>query len=444
MKIIIFSLCLIGVLALIKKVFNLGYRDNIVYFLPFFLFFSFDFGLSDRIYRIVGENLKLYINSITIILIIFLVFVLNRGIIKNGFKFIYLFFLILLINIIISIFCGNIVNLPMFLRLFFNYFTIFICFLIACCIENISLDKILYSFNYLSVMNGLLGILQIITKKTLLIGSFDSSILYTQGVVNVNRAVGIAGSNNSGGNLGALLFAITFYNTLKKKDIFSIVSCLLTLLFTFLTQTRVALLAIFVCAFIMISPFKNKKSIDLKKLLFVCFSLIISIVSVVVFWGKLYTTFFVDRGNTANSRFIQYTNAWNTAIRDHFWLGVGSGQWRTYLYNSFNIVDIPIHSMYFNYWVENGFLLFIVNIIFNLGILCFIVKRKNIGKDTKNFFIGFFVANLIVSNFNPNELYTINLVVYYFVAFLLVTIRGNILNKQNFTKYDYDSRLKND
>lgn len=59
-----------------------------------------------------------------------------------------------------------------------------------------------------------------LTKKTLLIGSFSESILYTEGIVDSNRAVGIAGSNNSAGNLGALLFIIALFNLYKKRIYF--------------------------------------------------------------------------------------------------------------------------------------------------------------------------------------------------------------------------------
>lgn len=110
----------------------------------------------------------------------------------------------------------------MFLRVILNYVSIYLCFLLCKSIKNFYIESFFRSFNWLAILNGILGILQMLTKKTLLIGSFSESILYTEGIVDSNRAVGIAGSNNSAGNLGALLFIIALFNLYKKGFTFFI------------------------------------------------------------------------------------------------------------------------------------------------------------------------------------------------------------------------------
>lgn len=69
-------------------------------------------------------------------------------------------------------------------------------------------------------------------------------------------------------------------------------------------------------------------------------------------FDKIYQVFFLNRGNTENSRMIQFNNAISLGAKHHLLSGIGSGQWRSYLYKNFGIVDIPIHSQMLNYLVE--------------------------------------------------------------------------------------------
>ncbi|WP_222848552.1 hypothetical protein, partial [Lactiplantibacillus plantarum] len=89
----------------------------------------------------------------------------------------------------------------------------------------------------MAILNGVLSILQYITGKTLLIGNLSQSIVYTEGVTNVKRVVGLAGSNNAAGNLGVLLFCICLYNTVTQKNLFSLFSLGITTVFSLLTLT---------------------------------------------------------------------------------------------------------------------------------------------------------------------------------------------------------------
>lgn len=195
-------------------------KDKVIQIIPLLLYIAFNISINSLEYRIVGEYLKLYVNVATIIIFSAALYFLNKKTFRLSWE--YLYFITLLINIIYSIFSDNISidNFPMFLRVILNYVSIYLCFLLCKSIKNFYIESFFRAFNWLAILNGILGILQMLTKKTLLIGSFSESILYTEGIVDSNRAVGIAGSNNSAGNLGALLFIIALFNLYKKRIYF--------------------------------------------------------------------------------------------------------------------------------------------------------------------------------------------------------------------------------
>ncbi len=404
-------------------------KDAIVYLIPLLIYFTFNIAIEDTVYRIVGEDLKNYITMTTIIFIGVVIFLWNKKMFHpNIFSF---FFLILTVNILWSYFIDkNIQSVPMFLRLVLNYVTIYLAMLISITAKESSLNKYLRSFNILAILNGILGILQFITGKKLILGEMDGSILYTEGAVDANRAVGIAGSNNSGGNLAALLFVIVLYNFFKKKDLLSLLAVIFTGLFALLTQTRVALLAIALAILFQFFSWKSIKKTDFYKKIIVIIGLsIIFIMGFYSYFDKIVETLILNRGNTAGERFNQFSRAWDFAMKDHFWTGIGSGQWRSFLYNNYGIVDIPIHSQYLNFWVENGFPVFIANILFNFILLFKCLKNKYLQKQEKKMLLSLFFVNLVVCNFNPNQIYTINLAVYYLTMFL-GCYSQEILNKE--------------
>ena len=395
-------------------------KDKVIQIIPLLLYIAFNISINSLEYRIVGEYLKLYVNVATIIIFSAVLYFLNKKTFRLSWE--YLYFITLLINIIYSIFSDNISidNFPMFLRVILNYVSIYLCFLLCKSIKNFYIESFFRTFNWLAILNGILGILQMLTKKTLLIGSFSESILYTEGIVDSNRAVGIAGSNNSAGNLGALLFIIALFNLYKKKDLLSLSATMLTFLFILLTQTRIALLGI-VPSLILIYTFNKSstRSQFFKKSLLTISFVGISFLALFLLFDKIYQVFFLNRGNTENSRMIQFNNAINLGAKHHLLSGIGSGQWRSYLYNNFGIVDIPIHSQMLNYLVENGLFVFVVAIVFNIGILVTILKNSYLEKNYKLLALSLFFGNLIVSNFNPNQIYTINIIIYYLVMFYL-------------------------
>jgi hypothetical protein len=395
-------------------------KEQAVYMSVPLLFLAFNISFNSINYRIVGENLKDYVNTATLVIFGLLLCIFNKKTLKITWE--YIFFIPLFLEILF--FTKDIYNFPNFLRQLLNYLSIYMCFLIGKSVKHISLTRFMTSFNLLAILNGILGIAQMITKKTLLIGNFNSSILYTEGLVNGNRAVGIAGSNNSAGNLAALLFVVVLFNFIKDKNIYSFIAIILNLIFALLTQTRIGLLAIAITLLIVFINYKPKKRTDflLKNLVFI-FLLILGLCILIFFGTKIIDVLFLNRGDTAGERFIQYKMAFNTAIANHPITGIGTGQWRSYLYGFYKLVDIPIHSQYLNFFVENGIVIFILNIIFNVGIFISCIKltlkkKFNVNFNVCLFVICLFVTNIIVSNFNPNQIYTLNNVVYYLIIFI--------------------------
>lgn len=392
-------------------------KENVLEFLPLFFPIAFDIALTNGVYKIVGEDLKFYINTATLLLICYVTFLFKKEMFTL--KLESYFFILLLVVLILQliIYRGEIGSWPMFVRVSLNYLSIYLCMIIAIGTPSINIDNFLFNFNYVAIFNGVLGILQIITGKKLLIGSFTQSIIYTEGVSDTYRAVGIAGSNNSAGNLALLLFVIVSFNLIKKKDLISFGATILTLVFAFLTQTRIALLAIFIVCFLIFIFIPISKKI--KKYIVIYGS--VSVVSLIlIFSEKLIYVFFKSRGNTASYRFLQFDRSVEYGISNHPFLGIGTGQWRSYLYTNFDIVDIPLHSQTWNFFVENGVFIFISFIVFNIILLYKLIKNEDIPRANKALGIILFIGNLIVSNFNPNQVYTINNVIYYLVLFILV------------------------
>lgn len=427
MKIII-SIVLITIVLAFSRV--IGKKSNFIkpeYISVLLLMISFQLALSSMQYEIVGGLLKYSINFGTLVLLVLLMFVWNRDTFSISPEYIF-FGVYLLQNLVFIISRSQVYDGPTMVQYNLTVFSIYLIYLITNSIRNIDVNHFLYMFNFFAIANGLLAIAQMITKKTLIIGSADTSILYTEGVVDSLRAVGFAGSNNAGGNLGALLFVVCAYNVMRKQDLVSISALGLDLLFIALTQTRIALVAVVVCAIVIIFSFKptSIKQMQLG-VVFVLVGILIVVIVLSVTYHQIITVLFADRGDTQSARGIQYMNGWLYAICRHPLLGIGTGQWRAYLYNNFQLIDIPIHSQYLNYWIENGLFVFLANIFFNLYVFGKAIKNTSINRKVKTFVITLFIANIIVTNFNPNEGYIINNIVYYLL--LMVVQKGRVVSK---------------
>lgn len=100
MKIILFCVFLLLSYFIIYK-FCFRNKYEVIYSLPIFFYIAFNISFSEQVYRIVGENLKYYINTATLIITIFLMFIFNKKIKKNTWH--YVFFLPLFFNLFLSI-----------------------------------------------------------------------------------------------------------------------------------------------------------------------------------------------------------------------------------------------------------------------------------------------------------------------------------------------------
>jgi O-antigen ligase len=307
-----------------------------------------------------------------------------------------------------------------FAMLVITYISIYILILIFKSIDTINVDRIYYSINYLAIFNGVLGIAQYITGKSLLIGDFNSSILYTTATnIETIRSVGLAGTNNAAGNFGALLFGIVFYNCLTKKSFFSILALGITLTFSILTLTRIGYIAIIVqiiIVFLFYYP-KTRRGTHLKIILFT-FSISTLIIFALIFSTSIINKIITERGNTELARFIQYDRIFKFIISKHPFAGIGTGQYKEYMLSNFGIYDIDIHSQYLNILAENGLIFFMSFFILNLYILIRVL-RSNLDSKLKILGLSLFIANFICSNFNPNQYYYINNVFYYLLLFCI-------------------------
>ncbi|MEK6461150.1 O-antigen ligase family protein [Heyndrickxia faecalis] len=375
---------------------------------------SFNLSISYNQY-LQGEILYISFHSVFIALIVCLLFSFNKRSLRFGIESIYLF--VAMINFIVESYfkISDYVN---FMRIVMTFTSFLIIIMIYKSISSININKILYSINYVAIFNSILGIAQYITGKQLLLGSFNTPILYTEGAVDTNRAVGIAASNNSGGNFGALVFGVILYNCFSSNRKLSWVALFLTLIFSALTLTRIGMVGIvfeILIFYLAYSP-KNRKEQKLK-LISGYIGMVIIMLLLVFFRHDIYNALFIERGNTTSSRFMQYERIYHYILSNKLLFGIGDGQYRNYMYSTYHILDLQIHSQYLNVLAEQGLFLFLLFVLFNIFIFARIVMSRKISKNLKVLSIMIFTANFICSNFNPNQYYYLNNVLYYIIMF---------------------------
>lgn len=85
----------------------------------------------------------------------------------------------------------------------------------------------------------------------------------------------------------------------------------------------------------------------------------------------------------------------------------------------FGKMEIDLHSQYLNVLVEQGIFIFIVFVTFNIILL---KKVLNKYKDnlTRCFIWGIFLTSIICFNYNPNQYYMLNNILYYIIMFSLL------------------------
>ena len=388
--------------------------------------FLFSFYLSVNV-NLISMNIP--VHSVSVALIICLFIVMSSRTIKPGKELIY--FLPLFFYFGYELVSFRINEYDIYYQMISMYISIFIIILIYRSLEEIDLNQILYSINYLAIFNSLLGIAQYTTGKQLLLGNFDTSILYTEGVVATYRVVGLVASNNGAGNFGALLFGVVLYNFLKRKNSLSFIALILTLIFSALTLTRIGYVAIIIEILIFYFAFKpkSKKGINLKIIIF-SIGTPFALSVLWIFSSQIINRLFVERGNTSESRFYQFQRIYEYIIPEHWLFGIGNGQYQSFLYSNFQILDAPIHSQYLNVLAEQGIIFFLMFIFFNFWLIYKIIISTRIEKNLKVLAISIFIGNIICSNLNPNQSYYINNVLYYLIIIGLYFYGKNIKKQE--------------
>lgn len=419
LKILVVFLLYFVLFFIVNKRFIKEKKDKNIILLLSLLIFNFNLSIGYNQF-LVGQQLHVYIPAISIALFICACFVVKPQEIfsrKENREYYFLIFVMLLFPLSNVL---EIVDYANYFRVSFVYYAMILILFIYIGIKEIDISKILYSINYLALFNALLSFAQYLTGKQLLLGSINSSIIYTEGIVDIKRVVGLAGSNNSAGNFGALLFGVVLYNCLKSKDLLSWLTLFLTSIFSILTLTRIGYVAIaieIIVAFFMYIP-RNKLETKLKKWIFIL-GLGLLCITTFLLKNKIISVLFTDRGNTADERFRQYNTVFKYILHDHILFGIGNGQYRTYIYeqSDHKIVDIPIHSQYLNVLAENGIFLFTLFVLLNAYLIytTFVYcKKQNL---LKMLVVLLSISNFICSNFNPNQYYFLTNVVYYLLMF---------------------------
>lgn len=427
--IIIFILTILGMIFLklfLRKTDIFIYK---IYFLMLTICIPFNIGLGlHNTFR--GEQYSVGISYIFVTIVCIVITSTDRYICRKV-TFIEILFTLIFAFILINWFMNEIYETSRFIDLTIFYITFYLLFIIFKSLNREYKNKIISAFSYIGIINGILSIFQYITGRKLLIGIMNSPILYYEGIKVTKRTVGLAGTNNAAGNLSAILFSVCMYNYSNNKSKKNLIAVILTLVASALTLTRIGYVAIAVQIIIYLcaSNFNTLKSILNKfKMLFLIVCPIIIIFTVNL--NKIINILFLQRGNTQSYRFIQFNNIKNYIIQDVTLIdGIGLGQYRSYLLNNYGIIEIDLHNQYINILIEQGALVFIVFMIINI-ILLINAKRNSASKLEKALLMSLFVGNFICSNFNPNQYYYINNVIYIILLCCLTGITTNI-NKTN-------------
>ena len=359
-----------------------------------------------------------YISTIFIILLS--IYIYNFKIFKPRLSLENIFFICIFINMIMSYSYLQIDDKVKFFSIGILYITIYLIYSICRSIKIVNITQILNWFSYFSIINGLLSILQYITNKQLTLNNFNGSILYTEGIEITKRSIGFAISNNAAGNLSAILFAIVLYNFLLNKNKVNFLALVLNIIFSILTLTRIGYLAIVIEIIIVFSMTRwNSIKLIFNKIVIIMSAIIAGIVVYITIFNKIINVLFGQRGDTGSYRFLQFDRVLEyLGDKIGLFYGIGAGQYKWQISNIFNQNEIDLHSQYINILCDHGWIIFILFTIFNI---CIIVKAL---RDTNNlersFIMSLAIGNFICINFNPNQFYYVNNVVYFLIIFIWI------------------------
>lgn len=323
---------------------------------------------------------------------------------------------ILLLNVILWLpYVDNVVKYFNFIVLYASLLIIYIIF------KNLKYITFEHIINYIAIIaffNGILGIAQYLFDKIFLPGMWNESIYFLEETGGmVKRVVGLAGTNNAAGNFGALLVCIVLYKFLKDKSLLNLIILIVSLIFSILTLTRIGYMAIGIQVILYFIYTRTNTIKLLIKKYFIFIGLTLVGLVVLVLWGQdIIEVLFLNRGHTANYRTTQFLFVINNVIKEHFYVGVGPGQLNQFLLSNFSKLEIDLHSQYLNVIAEQGFLIFVVFCYVNIVIVkqCIIKVSDNL---TKCLVITLFVTSLVTFNFNPNQYYLMNNLLYFIAMF---------------------------
>lgn len=288
-------------------------------------------------------------------------------------------------------------------------------------------EVFLKMFSFVILFNSFLGFAQWITKKPLLLNNDNASLVYTEGLQDVIRVIGIVGSSNGAGNLGAIFFPITMYMYLKNKNTTYFLIVLTNLVFLMLTLTRIGILAAIIASMVLVILFKAKTLIQFTLKYFFIFCTLLIIVFVWVNSGQeVVDILFNQRGNTAGSRFIQYNNILTILNGESFKeviFGIGSGEYTSYLKNYYGTWDIVIHSILLNKLIEEGLISFLSYIIMISTLTIYAVAKIENGYKWIPVLVT--MCYIITSNFNPAQYYYVSNMMYYIFMIGIPLINNN-------------------
>lgn len=420
---IMVALLLIFVLILFANKFMFRSKDTKYYNILFIVFsipLLAGINLKTSYSEIMFDELQ-YIYVSIILCILLFVFISIFNLKSLQIKFDEILLLIIIGNLLVSLYNGKIDNHSAFVNTLNLYLAILLIALIFKTVNKYDYTKITNAISYIAIFNFFLSIFQFITNKKLLLGITNESIYYRDITGYIKRVVGIAGVNNAGGNLAAILYAVTMFNYLRTRKKIHLFAVLSTIGFSILTLTRIGYLSIIVITilFFIIFNWKSKRAI-LKRLFTMIVVAVFGLLGLLLFGQDVYNKLFVDRGATQTSRFIQFKISFKYIIPENsFWEGIGGGQYTNYFFDKFGYYDMEIHSQYINVLVEQGLFILLVFTMFNLVILIKALAKTDTILE-KVFVISLFSANLICCNFNPNQQYSVNNYLYYILMYCFV------------------------
>lgn len=409
---------------LLKSNMNKNLKVKLVYII--FLFIIINISINFNVY----ENIKsgIFVQSITIVLIIYNL-LLNRKKTTDEKKYIKAMNIcldVIIFYIAFQVIFKKIYNYQLWYCNLINYINIKLFLLLF---DN--LKKYEYKLKYIvpiimifSMLNVTVACLQYKTGLTLVNTKDVTSKI--RAYSTVKRVSGLTGADNAAGTFAAILSPVLLYNLDKKKNLLSFIVFLSNLLFLIYTFTRIGYAAAIVEILIYFYYSVNFKS--LKSIVKNIFKMI-SFLLIILFLYNRYFDFFylhiyLERGNTQNDRFIQFSKALKAFLSSPL-TGVGAGQYNDYIFNKLRIFDFYVmHSQLMNFLVEEGIVIFIFLLVFNLSLLILLIKKYKSRVELK-YIIMLFAGNLISSNFNPNQYYAINIYLYYFILFGLLFSQDN-------------------